>query len=64
MGMRSYPRFRQTFRGGAALECRFESCDNRTVHTSTRRTEEIVAGIHRGVGGGGGGGPRAAILAH
>ena len=49
MGMRSYPRFRQTFRGGAALECRFESCDSRTVHTSTRRTEAIVAGIHRGV---------------
>ena len=49
MGMRSYPRFRQTFRGGAALECRFESCDSRTVHPSTRRTEAIVAGIHRGV---------------
>ena len=33
MGMRSFPRFRQTFRGGAALECRSESRDiSRTVH--------------------------------
>ena len=57
MGMRSFPRFRQTFRGGAALECRSESRDSRTVHPSTRRTEAIVAGIHRGS-------PRAAILAN